>query len=393
MAGSRRTGFTLIEIAVVLLIVGLVTVFGAKLLGSVTEGTRARLTRQNMDTVKLALQAFIARANRLPCPAVETLGPANANYGMEAATPGTCTGTQQIGATTVAFRGVVPWKSLGMSADNAFDGWSNQLTYVVTNSATNLTSSTVAGMRGTIYIHSTTPVAAGFPGTGNQINACSTTAGDNNCNAAAVVLLVSHGKAGAGAFTSSGARVPLPTSAAEVENTNTDRSYALAEPGDAFDDIVSAYSPNDMLGALFVQGVVRPPQSLLQGRALQVVALIAADQVQNRSGAAGSWSYPLPVPGASIAYAFDATKFDGNCDVNPPTAVSALTGDALQIRDPWGNQFRYARASAAVTGAESCPTPAAIVSLGPDGALGTSDDYVYYASLAEWKEIFGKSGW
>ena len=89
---------------------------------------------------------------------------------------------------------------------------------------------------------------------------------------------------------------------------------------------------------------------------------------------------------------FDATKFDAACDVTPVT-VGALTGDPLQIRDPWGNQFRYARASNTVTGAESCPTPAAIVSLGPDGALGTGDDYVYYASLAEWKDIFSKSGW
>lgn len=386
----EQGGFTLLEIAVVLLIVGLVTVFGAKLVGSITEGTRTRLTRQNIDTVKLALQAFIARTNRLPCPAVEALPPGNANYGIEAATPGTCAGTQAIG--TVAFRGVVPWKSLGMTTENAVDAWGNQITYVVTNSATNLNSSTVAGMRGSIYIHSNTPVVAGLPGTGNQVNACSTTANDNICNAAAVALLVSHGKAGAGAYTLNGTRVPLPTSAQEVENTNTDRSYVLAEPSDSFDDIVSPYSPNDMLGALFVQGVVRPPQALLQERARQVVSLIAADQVQNRTGAAGTWSYPLPAQTASIAYAFDATKFDAACDVTPVT-VGALTGDPLQIRDPWGNQFRYARASNTVTGAESCPTPAAIVSLGPDGALGTGDDYIYYASLAEWKDIFSKSGW
>lgn len=389
----RAVGFTLIEIAVVLLIVGLVTVYGAKLIGALTEGSRARVTRQNMESIKLALQAFVARSGRLPCPAIETLDPTNPTYGLEAPAPPACTGTQAIGTPTVAWRGVVPWKTLGLTGESAFDAWGNQVTYVVTNTTTGLNSATVSGMRGSIYVHSTAPVLAGLPGTGNQINACSTTADDNVCNAAAAVLLVSHGKAGAGAFTSTGARVPLPTSAQELENTDTTRSYVLAEPSDGFDDIVTPHSPNDLLGPLFVQGVVRPPQALLLERARQVVTLIAADQVQFRTGAAGTWSYPLPAQGASVAYALDATKFGVNCDVVAPNTLGQLTGDALQIRDPWGNQFRYSLASATVTGAESCPNPAAIVSLGPDGAVGGGDDFVYYASLAEWKDVFSRSGW
>ena len=391
--GSR--GFTLIEIAVVLLIVGLVTVVGARLVASVAEGTRARLTRQNADAVKLALQAYVARAGRLPCPAIEALPPANAVYGVEAPTPGTCTGTQGLEATPVAFRGVVPWKTLGMTTDNAFDGWGNQFTYAVSSMATNLNASTLSGMRGTIYIHSTAPVAAGLPATGNQINACSTTVDDNSCNAAAVVLLLSHGKRGAGGYTVNGTQVPLPTSAEELENTDNSRSFVLAEPSDNFDDLLHPYSPNDILGPLFVQGVVRPPEALVVERARSAVSLLAAYSASTRSGSSPFLVYSLALPPGAVtltAYVFDATKFAG-CDNNPPGVLSSVTSPLTQVLDPWGNPYRYSQANTGVASSTTCATPGVFVSLGPDGVVGTADDIVYYAPLAEWKDIFSRSGW
>jgi len=130
----------------------------------------------------------------------------------------------------------------------------------------------------------------------------------------------------------------------------------------------------------------------------------AADQVQFRTGSSGSWSYPLPGgispwSGPFTAYVFDGSRFDANCDNDPPTSVATFNttpgagGDALTVLDPWGRTFRYARASNSISAVESCNVPMAIVSLGPDGALGTADDMIYYSSLAEWKSIFEKSGW
>lgn len=386
-----QAGFTLIEIAVVLLIVGFITVAGVRLLSSTQEGLRARLTRQNMEAVKAALQAYMVRAGRLPCPAVETNTTTDSTYGLEAPTPGTCTGTT--GLDSVAYRGVVPWKTLGMTTETAFDGWGRQITYAVTNTATNLTTATLSGLRGSLTLHTTAPISLGLPATGNQINACSTTADDNVCNAAAAVMLVSFGQNGFGAYNVTGVQSPLPTSSAEVENTDADRNFVLAEPSSTFDDIVVPMSPGELLAPLYLQGMVRSPQALIIERARQVISLIAADAVSNRSGSAGSYSYPLPSSGSSTSYTFDSTKFDGNCDNDPPTTVRTTTGDAALVLDPWGQTFRYGRATNTINGGESCPSPMAIVSVGPDGALGTSDDMVYYSSLAEWKSIFEKSGW
>lgn len=391
MSSEGRGGFTLIEAAVILLIVGVVSVMAMRLLGVANDGLRARLTRQNVDAIRQALQAYMVRAGRLPCPAIETLTPSDAAYGLEAPAPGTCTGTTAIDSPTVAFRGVVPWKTLGLTTESAFDAWGRQLTYVVTNTATGLTAATLPGLRGTLYLHSGAPVAAGLPATGNQINACSTTAGDNRCNAAATVMLVSFGQNGAGAYNVTGIRGPLPTSATELENTDTDRNFVLIEPSESFDDVVVPFSPKELLAPLHLQGAVSSPEALFQERARQAVTLVAANQVSSRSYWSGKWHYPMPAPSSTVGYSLDATRFVG-CDTTAP-GVGTLSGDAALARDPWGQEFRYARASSTVYQSENCTAPMAIVSLGPDGALGSSDDLVYYSSLAEWKSIFEKTGW
>ena len=386
-----QSGFTLIEAAVILLIVGALSVMAMRLLGVANEGLRARLTRQNLDAVRQALQAYMVRAGRLPCPAIETLGPSATAYGLEAPTPGTCTGTTEIESPTVAFRGVVPWKTLGLTTESAFDAWGRQLTYVVTNTATNLTAATLSGLRGSLYLHSGTPVAAGLPGTGNQINACSTTAGDNRCNAAAAVMLVSFGQNGAGAYNITGVQGPLPVSATELENTDADRNFVLIEPSESFDDVVVPLSPNELLAPLYLQGAVSSPEALFQERARQAVSLVAASLYSSRFYWSGYWIYELPVPSGAVSYPFQSSRFSG-CDTSAPTAGS-ISGAPAQGLDPWGQQFRYARASQYVYEFENCTAPMAIVSLGPDGALNTSDDMVYYSSLAEWRSIFEKSGW
>ncbi|HET7728788.1 MAG TPA: type II secretion system protein [Usitatibacter sp.] len=390
---TAQAAFTLIEIAVVLLIVGFITVAGVRLLSSTNEGLRARLTRQNMDAVKAALQAYMVRAGRLPCPAVETNTPGDATYGLEAPTPGTCTGTT--GLDGVAFRGVVPWKTLGMTTETAFDGWGRQLTYAVTSTATNLTTATLSGLQGSLTLHTTAPVALGLPATGNQINACSTTANDNVCNAAAAVMLVSFGPNSFGAYNVTGVRSPLPTSASEVENTDADRNFVLAEPSANFDDIVVPMSPGELLAPLYLQGMARSPQALVIERARQVISMVAAEAVGGRAGGPGTYSYALPLTFPINFYAFDATKFNATCDNNPPAVVGTFAAgtDPAQVLDPWGRVFRFARASTTINSGESCPTPMAFVSLGPDGVLGTADDVIYYSSLAEWKAIFEKAGW
>jgi type II secretory pathway pseudopilin PulG len=394
---------------VVLVIAGLLVAAGVGMSVALIDNTRTRTTLKNQEAVKVALQGFIARNGRLPCPAVASHPPTDNRYGLEAPTPGTCTGTVDLAGGTFgayvvdpAQRGVVPWKALGLTLDGASDGWGSQFTYVVTTTATNKTPDTVAGMRGSIYVHSDASVLPGLPGTGNQLNACSTTAHDNACNKAAAALLISHGRNTLGAFLPSGIQVPRPDSVAapdEFENTNADRFFVNARAGANFDDLLLPLAPGDLLAPLAAQGVLRSERAVLQERARQVVTLLIAGTIATRTGSSGSYTYTVQAPGSTAAYSTDSTKFTASCDSTAPLA-GTLSGAAAQVLDPWGRPFRLARAENTIDSGELCPTPVAIISLGPNGVangdpriVAGSDDFVYYSPLAEWKNILERANW
>ena len=129
-ASARAPGFTLIELAIVLAIVGLLASGFLNAWTAHLVQQRINTTKSNADVVKTALINYMSRNNRLPCPAIAGLAPGAAGYGQEAATPGACTGTTIIGvAPNIAARGIVPWLSLGMASDAASDGYNNRMTY------------------------------------------------------------------------------------------------------------------------------------------------------------------------------------------------------------------------------------------------------------------------
>lgn len=399
-------GFTLIEIAIVLAISALLLAAGIGITVAVLENARARATKQNMESIRLSLQSFIARNGRLPCPAVETLGPASPMHGIEAATPGTCTGTVDLPAVTpVAKRGVVPWKTLGLTLETASDGWFSQVTYLVTVSATITNFDTVAGMRGSLYVHSATPVVAGLPPTGNQLNACSATANDNICNKAAAAILVSHGRNRYGGYSSGGVRVPTADAgAAELENANNDRFVVSMESGQAYDDIVVPLMPDDLLASLSAQGAVKNERTVILERSRQLAALLQALSTGTKDCPPGpSNNCPSPTShfytitaGTGVLNtptpALDAGKFGGDCPATPQVRDLPLP-PFPSLLDPWGNPLKYGVAVASINRDTTCPNPVVFVSMGPNGVLGGGDDVAVYSSIADWKEVFGKTGW
>ena len=76
-------GFSLIEIAVVLIIFGLTMLSIVPGLRSYYENRQFYTTAQNIREVDNAIKAFFIANGRYPCPAVPNLAPADANYGIE----------------------------------------------------------------------------------------------------------------------------------------------------------------------------------------------------------------------------------------------------------------------------------------------------------------------
>jgi prepilin-type N-terminal cleavage/methylation domain-containing protein len=304
----RSKGFTLIEIAIVIAIIGLIAAGMTAMLTTFLKSTRSRVAADNATVVEQSLQRFIERFGRLPCPAVPTLSPGTSGYGVEDSIVTSCAATA-IGTTGIA-RGVVPWVTLGLSLDQVQDGYARMFTYNVTIAATQTNSSTISPTKGNMTIHSGTPTVMGLPPAGNQINSCWTgsvpVATENSCNMDAVVVLVSHGENGLGAYTSQGGQLDVPTSAGELENVDANVKFVKGDTNaTGFDDVVFAWSPDDLFEPLARQGTLKSATAItndtLRNTALAISNAIVSAATNCGTPPCGSGNWPTALIPAFVA--------------------------------------------------------------------------------------------
>lgn len=236
----RSTGFTLVEMAVVVVIMGMMLTMGLRMLQATQNNAAWSETRLKQERIKVALIGFLRTNGRLPCP--------------DSALPPT--GVEPAACLVNAGRGVPPWKVLGLAVGDVQDGWGNFFTYRVAN-RTPVTSS-----NWTTKIGATAFTLGEL--TAPRITFALQERSDAGVLGAAlvpnpVVMLMSHGKNGAGARTLRGAALmPMPTGADELSNATTaSTTFVMRTPtdvtaaaGGAFDDIVAYMTPNQLLQPL-----------------------------------------------------------------------------------------------------------------------------------------------
>jgi len=414
---KRIRGFTLIEIAVVLFIVAILAGAIAQYLTAQIATAKQGITQARQASIKSALTNFIARNNRLPCPAITTLASGAALDGVEAPqTPLQCNGTiLSAGVAT----GEVPWVSLGLSSDAAIDGYSNRFTYQVTVAATSLNAQTVMGMKGAITIHSAGPGVLASPSAtaapGNQLNDCRTdmtVAYNPTANpCAAVVVVVSHGADGYGAYTDGGVQIAFPASVTGADapaNADGDSKFVMKPfsgiPANPFDDVVLALTPNDLIGGLTNAGNMQSAQATVNTNFGLIKSAIISYGMQNRTGnfacvvgfCPGTTSCP-DTPGAHgtnascettvFTYALPPADVVGGVNVVP--AVLALP---VAVRtDPWGVLIQYTLTTSPInTGTAAGAVAFTLTSAGPDGAFGGADDISATVYVGELRTQFSK---
>ena len=83
LPARRAGGFSLIELAVVLVIAGAILVIGSRTLFWTSEAQSLRKARVAMEDTARAVVAFSRTHHRLPCPAVPGLAPGDPGFGLE----------------------------------------------------------------------------------------------------------------------------------------------------------------------------------------------------------------------------------------------------------------------------------------------------------------------
>jgi prepilin-type N-terminal cleavage/methylation domain-containing protein len=231
---SRFKGFTLVEMAVVLVIFGLlmggllIPLSAQRDIGDYNE------TRQKIALIKEAIMGYAIANGRLPCPASPTL--ASSAVGA---------GTQSCGLSA----GVVPWADLGTPE---LDAWNGRFTYIVTPSFEDEISANTVTPPSTC---TTTPTAASFALCSEGSLSVNNSAGGSVATQVPAIV-ISHGKNGFGSYRSDGSQFSSTAATMqESQNLDTATPFIYSETiQNGYDDFVDWVSINVLFNRMVTAG-------------------------------------------------------------------------------------------------------------------------------------------
>lgn len=208
MTSARaKRGFTLVEMAFVMVVIGLVMLTVLPALQVARVAAQAEATNANLHSLMTAVAAYVQANGCLPCPAnPATTGSGFGRVGLSssAAACGSCADPE----------GIAPFVSLGLPASIAHDGWGHWISMRVDPALTPLQSTSGTSVFVPPFAACTSTdvgngvctaaelglSAKGFCRSGlatsNRITVTTPSGGSQQ----AAVILVSHGRDGYGSF-------------------------------------------------------------------------------------------------------------------------------------------------------------------------------------------------
>ena len=212
-SGSEE-GFSLLEFSIVLIILGILGGLSLPLLTAQIQRTALVKTRSHQEYVLNAIAAYVEKNKRFPCPAVP--------QGIEAEY-----GVSQLHCRGQRAKGIIPFKTLGISEIYSQDGFKRLMTYVVEPEFAKVETALQNESGGYITL---------LREDGSTVLAPPLVT-DRNPNSVAL-LLISHGESGSGAFIGKGQTGKiLGNNVSPHKRENLDDNFTFIESSQS-DDIL-----------------------------------------------------------------------------------------------------------------------------------------------------------
>lgn len=229
-------GYTLLELAIVLVIMGFTAFTFLGVVDSFIKVNSYKTTYERMDAIEIKMLKYLKSKRGLPCPASETADFETAGYGEDG---GACVSASsdelcpnatayEVSSATVGYQGSVPVITLGLPAEYMYDGFGRRFTYFVSSK---LTCTNGSDINSGFYLEEEDlPIVANKSGSASVLHSY-----DKNA-----YVLLSHGKNGYGAYTKSGDKVSeTNASSNELENADGDNNFVYDYfSSESMDDIV-----------------------------------------------------------------------------------------------------------------------------------------------------------
>lgn len=278
---QQAGGFTLIEMAIVMVIGGITISLMSTVLLTYVKKSRVSKTEVRIEAIQEALSQYLTVNRRYPCVARRDIAPgetptgATAAFGREVSadcTAGAIGGTARSGAVTRpgvgtdrVRTGSVPTRTLNLPDEYAFDGWGRRFTYAVTERQASV------GVGGTLYGND-----GGFISIVDSTN----TVFVSNAHYA----LVSHGSTGDGGFSFSGNTVaPCSGTTLDRENCNDDARFMITLVNS---EVMGANFFDDYI---YYQGQTAPPLLIPTGAVMAFDLTTCPDGWENYNLAEGKF--------------------------------------------------------------------------------------------------------
>lgn len=219
---TKLSGFSLIEVAFVLLIVGIAASLTFPLLTASQTLERHKVTKAHQDQIFRALAGYVLKYYCLPSPSTPEL------IGKQGKP---CKNRQERACV-----GIIPYQELGLSESVARDGHSRWFTYAVAKKLTREGNENTPSMIEAAGGSEADKVGfCNVPSQGINLTSLSGVSilGESSKKDFIAVVLISHGPKGAGAFQSTTSERLHAEHPLELKNSTTDNAFFIRTSQDA----------------------------------------------------------------------------------------------------------------------------------------------------------------